>query len=244
MLRVCVLLTASTAVALLAPHGGSSSPQRRAASARRAPRRVALRSAAFDSEAWLSTRPIAALLAGESAGSGRVARPLGVPPLEAQTAPDRAQMAKVVDWLGDRMQNLSPDADDDDEDLELYDEFIEEGRKMLAVSATRLVAGATADEVSEDVWTEVADLLTKGEAESGILVGLPGFAGSAAAFVDSELLAPLRWMGFQVEAEAFTAADGAPFPVVRLLLCPAASAAPSEDDEEWRERMNKLIDDI
>mmetsp|Transcript_30806 Transcript_30806/g.106508 ORF Transcript_30806/g.106508 Transcript_30806/m.106508 type:complete len:222 (-) Transcript_30806:111-776(-) len=136
------------------------------------------------------------------------------------------------------------DADDDDEDLELYDEFIEEGRKMLAVSATRLVAGATADEVSEDVWTEVADLLTKGEAESGILVGLPGFAGSAAAFVDSELLAPLRWMGFQVEAEAFTAADGAPFPVVRLLLCPAASAAPSEDDEEWRERMNKLIDDI
>mmetsp|Transcript_10578 Transcript_10578/g.34954 ORF Transcript_10578/g.34954 Transcript_10578/m.34954 type:complete len:259 (+) Transcript_10578:2726-3502(+) len=186
---------------------------------------------------WFEARPVASLVKEWHAGDG----PAPFATTEEEVPPQgEAEMAKIeelISFLHAQLMLLSPEFDAKDEDEEMTDddlvEFIDEGRKMLAISRSRVCYGEDADAVAHDVWTSVAALLQEGVPDSGLLVALPTFVGCSERYLESEIVAPLVAMGIQpdlFEARSYKVAHGAPFPAFRLLYAP--SEAPLHQEEK------------
>lgn len=219
--RLCLLL--ASARALVAP----AAPRRRLA-----PRYAA----AVDLDAFLATRPAAkTFYEGVVASAG--APPLDPPP--EQSVEEQTQMSALVDHLHAELMKLSVLADYEDEEGnqpdDVFDDFVEEGRKMLSISVSRVAHGEDRAAVSGAVWGGITALLASPEPDTGLLCALPEYVGDAATFLDDEIVAPLAAMGFgdQVEARAYRAAAGAPCPAFRLLVSPTAvpeGGAPTQEN--------------
>ena len=117
-----------------------------------------------------------------------------------------------------------------------FDDFIEEGRKMLAISHSRVCGGSDEVAVSETVWPALAELFKDEKEDSGILCLLPDFKGDAGAFLDQEVVEPLQQMGFgdRLETCVYAKKDGAPHNSFRIIVSPSAvpADAPNKSDDE------------
>ena len=87
---------------------------------------------------------------------------------------------------------------DDDNDLR----FIEEGRRMLVCSRYHVVQGIkkgsieTFDKLFSTCWSEVVELNSTDETDSGSLIVTPGLDyDDLRRFVDMNLQRPLQWLG-------------------------------------------------
>ena len=77
------------------------------------------------------------------------------PSLEDNSLDDQKKISALVDYMHTELMKKSMMADYTDEAAPLgdeFDDFIEEGRKMLAISHSRVCEGADEVAVSETVW--------------------------------------------------------------------------------------------
>lgn len=181
---------------------------------------------ALVSNEWFSSRPVAKLVR-ENTAEGIVSVTLD--PLKAQGDAEKQKLGELVNYMHGHLMTLNVDFDDEtstDDDLK---EFIAEGRKMLAITSSRVCYGENADAVAHEVWSCIASLLNDGTPDSGLLVAMPTFLGDSKNYVIDEVVNPLLHIGIQshlFEAKSFRVAKGAPFPGFRLLYKP--SDAPSD----------------
>ena len=181
-------------------------------------------------EAFLEGRPGAARFY-ECVGEGCLTeRPNPKP--EAQELEEQTQISLLVDYLHSELMKLSPMADYEPEDAPLgdtMDDFIDEGRKMLSISQSRVCYGEDEQSVSDGVWEALGELFAEEEPNTGLLVALPEFVGDASTFVRDEVVKPLEMMGFgdRIETSSYRVAGGAPCPAFRLLVSPE----PAPDNE-------------
>ena len=117
-----------------------------------------------------------------------------------------------------------------------FDDFIEEGRKMLAISHSRVCGGSDEVAVSETVWPALAELFKDEKEDSGILCLLPDCKGDAATYLDQEVVEPLSQMGFgdRLETCVYAKKDGAPHNSFRIIVSPSAvpADAPNKSDDK------------
>ena len=74
---------------------------------------------------------------------------------------DQKKISALVDYMHTELMKKSMMADYTDEAAPLgdeFDDFIEEGRKMLAISHSRVCGGSDEVQVSETVWPALAEL--------------------------------------------------------------------------------------
>ena len=152
---------------------------------------------------------------------------------------DQKKISALVDYMHTELMKKSMMADYTDEAAPLgdeFDDFIEEGRKMLAISHSRVCGGADEVQVSETVWPALAELFKDEKEDSGILCLLPDFKGDAGAFLDQEVVEPLQQMGFgdRLETCVYAKKDGAPHNSFRIIVSPSAvpADAPNKSDDE------------
>lgn len=157
---------------------------------------------------WFETRPIAAQVRDGS----------WVPPPVRDPSPaDKAQVSQLLDFMHAELLKQSPDASDGD-DIEVYDDFIAEGRKLLQISACAVCRGEDDDAVAHDVWGGVAALLHAHD--GGLLVAMPEYIGDVKRYLNDEVLQPLWTMGWHpsdFNARGYRVGQGAPFPAFRIL---------------------------
>ena len=183
-------------------------------------------------EAFLEGRPGAARFY-ECVGEGCLTeRPNPKP--EALELEEQTQISLLVDYLHSELMKLSPMADYEPEDAPLgdtMDDFIDEGRKMLSISQSRVCYGEDEQSVSDGVWEALGELFAEEEPNTGLLVALPEFVGDASIFVRDEVVKPLEMMGFgdRIETSSYRVAGGAPCPAFRILVSP--EPAPDKDNE-------------
>ena len=153
---------------------------------------------------------------------------LKVEPLGEQGQEEKEKLAKLVDFLHENLLTLSPDAEEEDDeesetiDAEAFSDFIEEGRKMLSISSSRVVWGETAEALEHEVWTSVAELLAAGDSDSGLLVAMPSYLGDSRGYLEKEIIDPLEAIGIRhFDAESYRVAQGSPFPAFRLIYAPS-----------------------
>ena len=152
---------------------------------------------------------------------------------------DQKKISALVDYMHTELMKKSMMADYTDEAAPLgdeFDDFIEEGRKMLAISHSRVCGGSDEVQVSETVWPALAELFKDEKEDSGILCLLPDFKGDAGAFLDQEVVEPLQQMGFgdRLETCVYAKKDGAPHNSFRIIVSPSAvpADAPNKSDDE------------
>ena len=152
---------------------------------------------------------------------------------------DQKKISALVDYMHTELMKKSMMADYTDEAAPLgdeFDDFIEEGRKMLAISHSRVCGGSDEVAVSETVWPALAELFKDEKEDSGILCLLPDFKGDAGAFLDQEVVEPLQQMGFgdRLETCVYAKKDGAPHNSFRIIVSPSAvpADAPNKSDDE------------
>ena len=82
-------------------------------------------------------------------------------PLGDNSLDDQKKISALVDYMHTELMKKSMMADYTDEAAPLgdeFDDFIEEGRKMLAISHSRVCGGSDEVAVSETVWPALAEL--------------------------------------------------------------------------------------
>ena len=152
---------------------------------------------------------------------------------------DQKKISALVDYMHTELMKKSMMADYTDEAAPLgdeFDDFIEEGRKMLAISHSRVCGGSDEVQVSETVWPALAELFKDEKEDSGILCLLPDFKGDAGAFLDQEVVEPLSQMGFgdRLETCVYAKKDGAPHNSFRIIVSPSQvpTDAPNKSDDK------------
>ena len=152
---------------------------------------------------------------------------------------DQKKISALVDYMHTELMKKSMMADYTDEAAPLgdeFDDFIEEGRKMLAISHSRVCEGADEVAVSETVWPALAELFKDEKEDSGILCLLPDFNSDPATFLDQEVVEPLSQMGFgdRLETCVYAKKDGAPHNSFRIIVSPSAvpADAPNKSDDK------------
>ena len=161
------------------------------------------------------------------------------PSLEDNSLDDQKKISALVDYMHTELMKKSMMADYTDEAAPLgdeFDDFIEEGRKMLAISHSRVCEGADEVAVSETVWPALAELFKDEKEDSGILCLLPDFNSDPATFLDQEVVEPLSQMGFgdRLETCVYAKKDGAPHNSFRIIVSPSAvpADAPNKSDDK------------
>ncbi|CAB9505797.1 expressed unknown protein [Seminavis robusta] len=127
---------------------------------------------------------------------------------------------------------------DDDDDLQ----FLEEGRRLLAISRFHVLQGVTGgsvecyDALFSTCWSELMELRFKNEASTGSLIVVPDYDfGNLQRFTDMNLLRPLEWLGLQTDFEVTSLHRGSP--AIRLL-----HKLQDMPDEPWNEGIDGDVD--
>jgi hypothetical protein len=140
----------------------------------------------------------------------------GIPTDESE----RQVLANVLDCMHASLINIPVDeaTNEDDNDLQ----FLEEGRRMLALSRFHVLQGVTGgsvecyDALFSTCWSELMELRTINEASTGSLIVVPDYEISdLKRFTDMNLLRPLEWLGLQADFEITSIHRGSP--AIRLL---------------------------
>eukprot|EP00537_Pseudo-nitzschia_pungens_P011487 CAMPEP_0172392960 /NCGR_PEP_ID=MMETSP1061-20121228/8941_1 /TAXON_ID=37318 /ORGANISM="Pseudo-nitzschia pungens, Strain cf. pungens" /LENGTH=326 /DNA_ID=CAMNT_0013123903 /DNA_START=246 /DNA_END=1226 /DNA_ORIENTATION=- len=116
-------------------------------------------------------------------------------------ADDIAVLGRFLDAMQTSLiEDIPVDETTKDDDNDLH--FIEEGRRMLVCSRYHVVQGIekgsveTFDRLFAICWSELVELRTVDEADTGSLIVTPGFDyDDLRRFVDMNLQRPLQWLG-------------------------------------------------
>jgi hypothetical protein len=171
-----------------------------------------------------------------------------------QAIPKQEEDRQVLGGFLDSMQQALVDipvneaVDDDENDLQ----FLEEGRRMLAVSRFQVLRENQGGSVESNdalfatCWNELMELSSTGEASTGSLIVLPEYElTDLRRFTDINLLRPLEWLGVHADFEVSSMQRGSP--AIRLLYklkdMPSTpytaekgfAAADDEEEEEEQE---------
>jgi hypothetical protein len=153
----------------------------------------------------------------------------GIPTDESE----RQVLANVLDCMHDSLINIPVDeaTKEDDNDLQ----FLEEGRRILAISRFHVLQGVTGgsvqcyDTLFSTCWSELMVLRTINEASTGSLIVVPNYEISdLKRFTDMNLLRPLEWLGLQADFEVTSLHRGSP--AIRLL-----HKLQDMPEEQWKE---------
>lgn len=140
----------------------------------------------------------------------------GIPTDESE----RQVLANVLDSMHASLINIPVNeaTNEDDNDVQ----FLEEGRRMLAISRFHVLQGVTGgsvecyDALFSTYWSELMELRTINEASTGSLIVVPDYQISdLKRFTDMNLLRPLEWLGLQADFEVTSMHRGSP--AIRLL---------------------------
>ena len=99
---------------------------------------------------------------------------------------DQTTLSAVVDFLHTELMKKSVMADYVEEEAPLgdeFDDFIEEGRKLLAISHSRVASGGDEAAVAGTVWAALGELFTDETPDSGLLCAMPDFPTDVATFL-------------------------------------------------------------
>jgi len=135
---------------------------------------------------------------------------------------DQAVLAEFLDAVQKSLIDIPVDEttkEDDENDIH----FMEEGRRMLVCSRFHVVHGMrkasidSFDSLFATCWSEVKELRTVNENDTGSLIVVPGFDyDDLRRFADINLQRPLQWLGIHNEFEVASMERGG-LSVVRLI---------------------------
>jgi hypothetical protein len=141
-----------------------------------------------------------------------------------QAIPEHEEDRTVLGGFLDSMQQALVDipvneaVDDDENDLQ----FLEEGRRMLAVSRFQVLRENQGGSVESNdalfatCWNELMELALTGDESTGSLIVVPDYELTALRrFTDMNLLRPLEWLGVHADFEISSMQRGSP--AIRLL---------------------------
>jgi hypothetical protein len=141
-----------------------------------------------------------------------------------QAIPEQEDDRTVLGGFLDSMQQALVDipvneaVDDDENDMQ----FLEEGRRMLAVSRFQVLRENQGGSVESNdalfatCWNELMELSMTGEKSTGSLIVVPDYELSdLRRFTDMNLLRPLEWLGVHADFEVSSMQRGSP--AIRLL---------------------------
>lgn len=133
---------------------------------------------------------------------------------------DRQVLAAVLDTMQAGLIDIPVDEStkDDEDDLQ----FLEEGRRILAISRFHVLQGVSGgsvdcyDALFSTCWSELMELHVGNEEGTGSLIVVPDYElPDLRRFVDVNLLRPLEWLGMQADYEVTSLKFGSP--AIRLL---------------------------
>jgi hypothetical protein len=141
-----------------------------------------------------------------------------------QAIPEQEEDRTVLGGFLDSMQQALVDipvneaVDDDENDMQ----FLEEGRRMLAVSRFQVLRENQGGSVESNdalfatCWNELKELSLTGEKSTGSLIVVPDYElTDLRRFTDMNLLRPLEWLGVHADFEVSSMQRGSP--AIRLL---------------------------
>lgn len=134
---------------------------------------------------------------------------------------DREILAGVLDTMQAGLIDIPVNEAVKEDGNDLH--FLEEGRRMLAISRFHVLQGVTEgsgvegyDTLFATCWSEMMELRVKNEDGSGSLIVLPDYdLTDLRRFTDVNLLRPLEWLGVQADYEITSLEFGKP--AIRLL---------------------------
>ena len=154
----------------------------------------------------------------------------GIPTDESE----RQVLANVLDSMHASLIDIPVDETTKEDENDVH--FLEEGRRILAISRFHVLPGVTGgsiecyDALFSTCWSELMELRTKNEASTGSLIVVPDYEISdLKRFTDMNLLRPLEWLGLQSDFEITSIFRGSP--AIRLLH----KLRDMPDDEPWRD---------
>ena len=133
---------------------------------------------------------------------------------------DRQVLAGVLDTMQAGLIDIPVDESTKDDENDL--QFVEEGRRILAISRFHVLQGVSGgsvdcyDALFSTCWSELMELHVGNEEGTGSLIVVPDYELSdLRRFVDVNLLRPLTWLGMQADYEVTSLKFGSP--AIRLL---------------------------
>ena len=146
---------------------------------------------------------------------------------------DREILAQVLDSMHAGLIDIPVDEATKEDDNDLH--FLEEGRRILAISRFHVLQGVTGGSVvSHDTlfatcWCELMELRDKNEVSTGSLIVVPDYdIADLKRFTDMNLLRPLEWLGAHADFEVTSLTRGSS--AIRLL-----HKLQDMPDEPWTE---------
>ena len=133
---------------------------------------------------------------------------------------DKKILATVLDCMHQSLVDIPVDelTNEDENDVQ----FLEEGRRMLAISRFHVLQGVhggsvnSYDTLFQTCWSELMELRVRDEESSGSLIVVPDYdLSDLRRFTDINLLRPLEWLGVHTDFEVASMHRGSP--AIRLL---------------------------
>jgi len=146
---------------------------------------------------------------------------------------DKQVLASVLDSMHANLVDIPVDEGTKEDDNDVH--FLEEGRRMLAISRFHVLQGTKGgcmdsyDRLFCTCWSELMELRVKDEASTGSLIVVPEYELSdLRRFTDRNLLRPIQWLGMEADFEIVSMQIGKP--AIRLL-----HKLQDMPDEPWKE---------
>ena len=124
---------------------------------------------------------------------------------------DRQVLAKFLDQTQQSLLDIpvNNSQEDDEDDIE----FLEEGRRLLALQRFHVLRSTSVmdDVLFETCWNELAHLTKEDEEHTGSLILMPDCnLSDLRRFTDMNLMRPLEWLGLDQVFEVSSFARGSP----------------------------------
>jgi len=132
---------------------------------------------------------------------------------------DMELVSLALDYFQERLcTKFGGPNEDEGGSEELDEDFLEEGRRLLAIGSFQVLSDASDFDAAELCLGELCRMVEDGADDAGALVLLPGFDSDVATFAEDFLRKPLPWLGLasQIYVDAVRPTSGAPVPLVRL----------------------------
>lgn len=133
---------------------------------------------------------------------------------------DKEVLATVLDSMHQSLVEIPVDEETEEDEDDLH--FLEEGRRMLAISRFHVLQGVhggsvdSYDTLFATCWSELMELRVKDENSTGSLIVVPDYdLSDLRRFTDINLLRPLEWLGMHADFEVASMHRGSP--AIRLL---------------------------
>lgn len=146
---------------------------------------------------------------------------------------EREILSSVLDAMQASLIDIPVNEATKEDDNDLH--FLEEGRRMLAISRFHVLSGVTGgsvechDRLFSLCWSELMELRAQNEDSTGSLIVVPDYnISDLKRFTDMNLQLPLQWLGVKQDFEVTSLERGSP--AIRFL-----HRLQDMPDEPWKE---------